>query len=548
MASPLYILVQLGDPWTYDYVTYNLIEENDAIEVESNVSTSVLVRLALKRNRNPLIFAMVQESLLAPLPRPDRCYSLLNYNQFKKNINKYRLYSNYIQCMLESVHYRLRDSLGLTPTTHAGLIVENGPSLGVYKLPSNGGNYKAKWALAEDLGVDMYSHYYTISYLKILDTILRNLIENPKELEIWIDTSYGQNYVGMAFFQASMQAAKTLSVLLNTRVVLHQYNSEPYIRGATTELRVYRVRREVITPKLAANHLVYDLIQVEPRSSNSAWNSPIKVSSNVTGKNAQNLELSIPYSPDLAYQAAASVFFGAPLLLLKAGSLASNSSQSCGDPVGCFKRLIDDIIRLVDPRIYPCGDGYDVKPVNIDLIDNIIQITYTAVPDKQNVTMILAGTALLGYVANAYNEICQSDCMLSKLNRKACDKICVTYDRLEKVKERYIAGPVWRLVENELHKLKESSNKQYHFDLYKRIYELAHSKDNYCSPPTKTPQFNDNSARIFQAHAGFSDALTCVCKMLDKICFSYMDNTDHILREISIKLLKELYDQFKKYT
>ena len=563
MGDRVYILAQLGDPWIYDPVIYQLEEGGYSIKAESTLGTSVLVGLACKQDKDPLVLAMVQESLLAPSPRCGRCYELLTFNKFKNNKGNLKIYSDLVQHMLKCIYHRLRDTLregSSSPNSSCSvrLIVENGPSAGIYKVANTG--YKAKWMLDENLGIDMYSHYYTISLLKILSVILKDLHGRaPEKLEIWIDTTYGQNYVGIAFLRATIQASRILSALLNVRVVLRQYNSEPYIKGATRELRIYKVREETISPKQAASNLIYTLIQVDPSNIDIEWNQAIAM---ITSPNQRILHL--PYQinhhlPYLALNAAAGIFFGAPLLLLQTGRWILEAFQTSQgyDHIHGFLDLVENILSHVDSIRANTGNNRKPIPIDIEPQSNIIRLTYKIAPLKRNLTSLLAGVALARYAINAYIDIYNDKHKLPSSALANYNTICASLDELEKIKNKYIAGPVWRLVENELHNLRDAiTGKKTRQDLYKRIYKLVNSNclssNCPCLPPgspSNLPQkSSDNLVRIFQAHAGFPDKITGVCKLRqinkqkDEICFYYPCLINNILKEISTRLLEELYN------
>ena len=372
----------------------------------------------------------------------------------------------------------------------------------------DGSRAAARWELSQGLlekGVDAMGYTATLMTLGLIAAMEEHLGGGPGEVHV--DLTHGVNYATTAFYRASLLAARLYTVAHDARVDVTFYNSEPYVPGAR-RLNVWIVRREAVTPKVAASRLAYTSAAAAARTGKFSF-TPSKLAVIASGAARGGLAGSV--SASLAQglgglvealnrpgrMAAASVIFGFPLLLLQAGVEALGSQLSSVGLKGVTYTLLSS-----------------VPYVNVGKSEDSVTVTHEVVLDAWQSRLLFALASFALYATKALESSSGAagprglSVTVTPCGKRPVTTVSASLEVLRIAAEGYISGPLAPvIIENEISNFEAAAQGRRKADDYKVVREAVkkcHTTEGQnvrVEGGTVEGAIND---RVFAAHAGLT--------------------------------------------
>jgi len=519
------IVAPWGDPSKYNKTKYII----KGIEVEAHTSIKALAQKYI--NLKPKIMIVIQETLLAP-SNPERFKYTLGVDPVlvseANNKEKYIKLLNKLRELIREVSEKWIE----IPKSCIEVIIA--PGVGNFKIYQKKNKldeyWRGIWIFRAGTPFDYYASVVMLG-------ILNQMLNLNNKIKLVVDLTHGMNYTGTALYRAAIAAARLYSVFTHNEVKLEIYNSEPY-SDSNMPLNIWKIRSERIKPKSAASRLVYMMLSHDKGKKITAvlediFDGPGKDST--LGKLNKLFEREIHRVVVLS---AASVLGGFPLLFLQAG-LESNINLN----------------KINKIRDYILGyEGIDRRDIEVKECEYCTRIYYNNSLSFRNLKSLLAGLALVSYVAKAYNKISKCDIIEEKCcecqgeRERVLARLYSDFEQgvLKEVVDKFTATPMKHIAEYELAQLdkcmrgKCERSENY---LYRRIhYAIKYKKEfkiqeNYLNKSV--------GIRNFVAHAGLTMETVDVMYIYDNVYIAYnckkLENIHNIATEFLRKTREAVF-------
>ena len=260
------ILAPWGDPFRWSEANYR-VKTGSGTSFRSRTS---LIPLVKEFNPN-LVMVMIPETLscLSPSSQEEYCrYS--NSTRCRKTIfdalgavDLERGYRELMDNLREAVTGYIEGALNGTDPNKPDIVVDVAPNAGTYSCAS----IKVEWRFPEVQSVSPDGAYFSYFLTSALRHTLSRLPKGKHgRVDIVLDTTHGINYTVAAAIEASVLAARMISMIRGVKVTFKQFNSTPFpprSERSVPELDIYPVKEEAFVPVKAAQRLVYSYCAVK---------------------------------------------------------------------------------------------------------------------------------------------------------------------------------------------------------------------------------------------------------------------------------------------
>ncbi len=241
-----FLITTWGKPWRNfdgkDFHGFFWGEVTYIFEREEHKSRDSLPILAKKIKPTKILILALDSVISLSLVKPSDITSLVNIfsseicDSMKNIMDVLRQsakfpYYDFLEKVRSAYNKFIREELDLKDLLEAErLKVEILPNVGRFAEGEFRGNPRDIYAL---------SLYYIARHL--MEEIVSSTNEGKimDNVELYIDTSHGINYLPILVYEALMDVAKLTSYTFKTKI--YEINSEPYVGGVTNELRVHRI-------------------------------------------------------------------------------------------------------------------------------------------------------------------------------------------------------------------------------------------------------------------------------------------------------------------
>jgi CRISPR-associated protein Csx1 len=522
MNSTLILVAPWGDPFTWSKATY-IVEGR---RVESTSSLAAVAR-AERGGTGSKAIIYVQETILAAdqaKGSPNNCEPVRRPYRLIHQSNDYK---ELLDELKETVTGYAREVLHEAGASMASVEAVVAPGVGEFTyLDESCGRRRARWILPFDPGrVNMFTYYEAALMLHLASELLDPSLKGP--IRLVVDLTHGVNYTVAAAYRASLYAARLRAAAYHEPVEVVLYNSEPYKPGV--EMTLWKVREETIHPKAAASRLVYSIAAyaqgklVAPEKLAFMAREARDI---LTTEEMQKLALSLKGALQAVAEktcneweealkqgvtAAASIAYGAPLLLLEAGGrvLEACGPERLGRLVTSLSRALQESLEEHGRTLVGEGDGE-------------VRVFHVAALARDNIKAFLAQAALALYAAKAY----ETGEARGVTRLSATGRIAATLQALKVVTEEYLAGPTYLTAVHELSQLERSvkpskpgEKPPEKAELYRRFSSLSREcKEGAIAGPERgIARCSEVQSRVFAAHAGLNS------NIVDVVCVNTKD-------------------------
>ncbi len=503
-----------GDPFRWREAEYVVDVDGHTERVNSVSSLPAIVKAEGLRGKVSRILVYVQETLLAgDRTRPSQAgmeYIPRSYEPVHSNMSYPELMASLREAISSFAQTKLEDAGVCDQLGRCTVEAVVAPGVGPFSyLDYDGTRREAFWLLEHHGSINMFTYYEAFMALHLSSILLAMSPESSVRLAV--DLTHGVNYTVAAAYRAAVFAARVRAAAYNQKVEIVLYNSEPFREGVP--LRVWRVRKETVPPKMAASRLVYSIAAyskgglVKPERLVEVIEGKYSILggdelSNLKKERARVVKERITnsYRTFVSFLssgpiAAVAVVYGAPLLLLEAGKIARNSL-----PLEESVRIVATIADAIEHLLVEKGRRV-VRDSKSTRIYHLLAL------DRNLVKAFLAEVALSLYSADAL----ENSRHYILLYHPA---IWATPETLRFIVNNYIAGPAHLTASHEISKIEEalnSSMSQSSSDLYSRIADACRNSTRRYNPAKSATAKNCTfSDRVFAAHAGLNNDLVDV--------------------------------------
>ena len=464
------IVAPWGNPFGWRPANYRLDgEEGTVIEVrDKNTSLSCLVKALCPDE----VILVIPETLLCPSPDISR---LKNYggkplsDVLEDGVEDGERYREALRYLEQAMKRLYEEWIG---RPEPRIVIT--PTIGRYQCEDK----SYVWEIGPKK-VDPVSVYAAYTLASTVATIADLGVEPLEEVALILDTTHGINFMPLAAYRAIMAAARIISAAFNVIVEFRQYNSAPYPRNVPKPtLKIYLVRREIITPNKAAQRLVYGYLVCDAgkaRPFHRAKEMDLQMNDRL---NALRDELkSLIKLHEEACPIASAVHFSMPLALLQ----FALEHMERGREIRVLMRKLWDVLKELLIFIKINVDG-----------PRLFSIEHLALPHYDDIKSLLAAAALMSYAVRALRT------SEARFERGLVE---VSLTGLREVAERWLRGPLLGVVKHELSSLREALvGKRIVRDVGPLVDRAREKMGEWVSPEGGC----EDQQRIYVAHAGLA--------------------------------------------
>ena len=541
------VLAPWGDPFRWREAKYR-VKTGSGTSLKSRTS---LIPLIKEFDPN-LVMVMIPETLSCLAPS-----SLEEYLKYSKSIPGSKTISDVLEAedlekgygelmgnLRKTVAGYIEKDLDRTDSSKLDIVVDVAPNAGTYSCTS----INAEWRFPEVPSVSPDGAYFSYFLTSTLHHVLSRLAGGKySRVDVVLDTTHGINYTVAAAIEASVLAARMISMIEGVEVTFKQFNSTPFpprSERSVPELEIYEVKEEALVPVKAAQRLVYSYCAVKDlRNMIPGEDSEMGAFLQETSR-----ESDFKRVYRIAAPLVASVHYSLPLAFLQ---FSQDASEGLMKKRRESKELKDFDPYNLDKHLYELLNDilYKVKVAPQEDAPFRWIIQHKLIPDHRKVKGLLSAFAFIRYGERALDHSPKS-CNVS--GGKGADprsgsnplRNCVveaSLEDLQRVLEHYVRGPMIFVARHELSQIEASLSgkargsgcqKWYWDELLERARanEGRWESSGYCEKP---------NSRNFIAHLGISKELVEVKVVRDeeerkvRLYLRYRRKCKRYLREVA---------------